>query len=212
MEYSAVIVAAGKGTRMNLGYNKVYYKLDGQPILETTMDIFLNDEDCKQVVVVTNSDDYHKKIATGTTGKVVLAQGGETRQDSVANGLEAVICDTVFIHDGARPFLAKESLDALKEVMQSEDAACLMVPCTDTIKRVEGDYVVETIPRTVLRAAQTPQCFKTELILSCMEQAKAEGFIGTDDCSLVEKYSHTKVRVVEGTFENKKITTPEDIK
>lgn len=212
IEYSAVIVAAGLGTRMNLGYNKVYYEIDGHPILETTMDIFLKDDDCKQVVVVTNSDDYHKSIAEGTTGKVVLAKGGATRQESVSNGLEAVICDVVFIHDGARPYLAKESLAALKEAMETEQAVCLMVPCKDTIKRVEGDYIVETIDRNVLRAAQTPQCFKTDLIRTCMEKAWEENFIGTDDSMLVEKYSDVKVRVVEGTFENKKITTPEDLK
>ena len=176
------------------------------------MDIFLNDPDCKQIVVVTNSDDYHKSVSEGTTGKVVIAKGGETRQESVTNGLEAVICDYVFIHDGARPFLAKESLEHLKEAMEVEDAACLMVPCKDTIKRVEGDYIVQTIPRQELRAAQTPQCFKTELIRTCMAQANEEGFLGTDDCMLVERYSDVRIRVVEGTFENKKITTPDDLK
>ena len=212
MEYSVVIVAAGKGTRMMLGYNKVYYQTDGQSILERTMKLFEEDEDCRQVIIVTDTDEFHKKIAIESNGKIVLAQGGETRQDSVHNGLKTVISDIVFIHDGARPFLAKESLEALKKAMETEEAACLLVPCTDTMKRVEGDYIVETIPRNELMAAQTPQCFKTQLIIDCIHQADEEHFIGTDDCMLVEKYSDVKIRVVEGTPENIKITTPEDLK
>ncbi len=212
MEYSAVIVAAGSGARMNLGYNKVYYKINGVPILQMAMSLFIWDEDCKQIVVVTDNRDYHEHIKENASGKIMIAKGGETRQDSVANGLEAVISDKVMIHDGARPYLDEETLMAVKRELEQEEAVCVMVPCTDTIKRVEGDYIVETIPRVELRAAQTPQAFSTDLIRSCMKKAQEDHYVGTDDCSLVEKYSDVKIKIVEGTFENKKITTMEDLK
>lgn len=212
MEYSVVIVAAGSGARMNLGYNKVYYKINGVPILQMAMSLFIWDEDCKQIVVVTDNHDYRTHIKDNAKGKVVIAKGGETRQDSVANGLEAVICDKVMIHDGARPYLDEETLMAVKRELETEEAVCVMVPCTDTIKKVEEGYIVETIPRNTLMAAQTPQAFSTDLIRTCMKRAQEDHFIGTDDCSLVEKYSTTPIKIVEGTFENKKITTLEDLK
>lgn len=211
MNYSAIIVAAGSGTRMHLGYNKVYAKLaDGRSILSHSLSLFEKDEDCKQIILVTDYELFHSDHPI-LTGKITIARGGNTRQESVANGLGAVLCDTVLIHDGARPFLTKENLEAIKQAMQENDAACLMVPCKDTIKHVENGYVVNTYPRETLLAAQTPQAFRTSLILHCMAKAKEEGYTGTDDCSLVEKYSTIPVKAVLGSYANKKITTPEDL-
>lgn len=212
MEYSAVITAAGSGTRMQLGYNKVYYRLDGKTILERSLETFLNDEDCKQIVIVTDCVTYHKELPHMLQGKIVLCEGGETRQESVSNGVAAALCDVVMIHDGARPYVSKENIDALKETMKEEEACCLMVPCKDTIKVVKDGYIEETLVRDALRAAQTPQVFKTDLYLSCVEKAKQDNFVATDDCSLVEKYSDVKIKVVEGSYENLKVTTPEDVK
>lgn len=211
MEYSAVIVAAGSGSRMHLGYNKAYYPMkDGRTILDHTLDVFREDPDCRQIVVVTDSVMFRDHIQQ--TGQITLAAGGGTRQESVCHGLMAVLCDTVFIHDGARPFLSKECLEDLKKAMEKEQAACLMVPCKDTIKHVEDDYIVETYERSTLRCAQTPQAFRTELILACMQKAAQEQYTGTDDCSLVERYSGVKIRAVAGSYENYKITTPEDLR
>ena len=212
MEYTALIVAAGAGTRMGLGYNKAYYRMeDERTILEHTMDVFLADEDCKEIVVVTDSEDYYHYTGPDTIGKIVIVQGGKTREDSVWNGMKAVLCDTVFVHDGARPFLPDECLQKLKQVMETEEAACLMVPCKDTIKIVNGDRIEKTLPRETLMAAQTPQAFRTELLMECMEKARAEGFAATDDCSIVEHCSDVKIAVVEGSYANKKITTAEDL-
>lgn len=213
MEYCALIVAAGSGTRMKLGFNKVYALTPaGKTILETTMSVFLDDPDCRNVIIVTDADEYRRHHPLLFNGRISIAKGGATRQESVHNGLQAVITPYVFIHDGARPYLDRESLERLKEAMKTERAALLTVPCKDTIKEVIDGYVVSTPDRSLLQAAQTPQAFETELIISCMEKAIAEGFTGTDDTSLVERYADVRVKAVEGSYANIKITTPEDLK
>jgi 2-C-methyl-D-erythritol 4-phosphate cytidylyltransferase len=212
MKYSTVIVAAGKGQRMKLGYNKVYARLDdGRTILEHAMDIFLNDEDCVQITVVTAAQDYYHNVKGRWPGKITLARGGETRQQSVSNGLNTVIGEAVMIHDGARPFLDRESLERLKKVLETEDAALLCVPCKDTIKVVTDGYITETPDRNTLMNAQTPQAFRTELLVECMRKAAEDGFTGTADTSLVERYSSARVKAVEGSYANIKITVPEDL-
>lgn len=197
---------------MKLGYNKVYAELkDGRGILDTTVSVFLNDPDCEQIVIVTDIQDYllHHGIMNG---KITLCKGGSSRQESVHNGLLAVTMDHVMIHDGARPFIEQEELDALKETLETQDACLLMVPCKDTIKKVIDGFVAETYDRSTLMAAQTPQAFKTSLIRRCMKRAIDEGFTGTDDASLVERYSTVRIKAVEGSYSNIKITTPEDLK
>lgn len=212
MKYSTVIVAAGKGQRMNLGFNKVYAKLsDGRTILEHAMDIFLADEDCLQITVVTDAQEYYHNVKGRWPGKITIAEGGETRQQSVKNGLDTVIAENVFIHDGARPYLDKESLQRLKQTMETAPAALLCVPAKDTIKVVMDGIITQTPDRNTLMNAQTPQAFRTSLLLECMAKAIQEGFTGTDDTSLIERYSNEKVRAVEGSYANIKITTPEDL-
>ena len=213
MKYSALIVAAGSGSRMGLGFNKVYAKLpDGEMILEKTIHVFMQDEECAQVVLVTDPHEYEERINKRFDGRIVICNGGATRQESVHNGLAAVISPVVMIHDGARPYLSQDNLHDLKQAMETEQAALLTVPCKDTIKKVIDGYVVETYDRSTLAAAQTPQVFRTELIMNCMEQAVRDGYTGTDDASLVEKYSNVKVKAVTGSYANCKITTPEDLK
>ena len=213
MEYSALIVAAGSGTRMGLGFNKVYAKLnDGETILEKTINVFMRDPECDQVIVVTDPCEYRKRMTKRFPGKIVLCTGGRTRQESVNSGLQAVMGKIVMIHDGARPYLSQKNLNDLKQAMTTEQAALLTVPCKNTIKKVVDGYVVETYDRATLAAAQTPQVFNTELILQCMKKAISDGYTGTDDASLVEKYSDVKVKAVKGSYENFKITTPSDLK
>lgn len=212
MNYSALICAAGSGTRMHLGYNKVYAKLEsGLSILDTTISVFDEDTDCTQIVVVTDLETFqeNQKIKSN---KIVVVEGGATRQESVYHGLLAVNNEYVMIHDGARPYLTSQNLQDLKETLENEDACLLMVPCKDTIKRVINGYVETTYDRSTLMNAQTPQAFKTSLIIDCTKQAIQDNFVGTDDASLVEKYSDVKVKAVEGSYSNIKITTIEDLK
>ena len=115
------------------------------------------------------------------------------------------------VHDGARPYLSGKELSALKQAMKTEQAACLAVAVKDTIKQIRGDYILHTPLRKTLVAAQTPQAFKTELLFSCMQKAIESGYAGTDDCSLVERFSDARIRLVKGSYANRKITTPEDL-
>ena len=212
MEYNAVIVAAGSGTRMGLGYNKVYLELkDGRTVLETTISVFEADPECTQIIVVTDSNEYLSRYSERMHGRITLVHGGSTRQESVSNGLMAVITGYVMIHDGARPYLSEECLQRLKEALEKNDAALLCVPCKDTVKYIKDGVVGGTYPRETLIAAQTPQAFRTDLILSCMKKAEEEGWTGTDDCSLAERYSDARIIPVEGSYANIKITTPEDV-
>ena len=213
MEYTALIVAAGSGTRMGLGYNKVYAPLkDGQPILFHTMKVFQEDPDCHQLVIVTDSWSFMAHWKGTLPKETVYVHGGASRLESVRNGLHAVECPYVFVHDGARPYIDRSCVDALKKALETEDAAILMVPCKDTIKVVKDGYVVKTLDRSTLMAAQTPQAFKTDLLTKCLDAAVKDGCQVTDDVSAVEKYSHVKVKVVEGSYQNFKITTPEDLR
>lgn len=209
MDYSAVIVAAGKGTRMNLGYNKVYYKIDDRCILEHTIEAFKNDLDCKEIIVVCDLDDFKKYI---DDSNVILVEGGLTRSDSVYNGLKKVSFPYVMIHDGARPYVSKKILDDVKTCLQDNDACVVMVKCKDTIKRVIDGKVELTYDRSTLMQAQTPQAFKTSEILACYKKAIEDKAITSDDASVFELYGSKPVMVVEGSYDNIKITTIEDIK
>ncbi len=212
MKYSAVIVAAGVGQRMKLGFNKAYAKLStGKTIIETTVEVFLQDPDCKQIVLVTDMEDPYSKQLSAQYGRLVVARGGATRQESVYSGLKGTLCDYVLIHDGARPYVSLELIERIKRALETEKAALLAISSKDTVKRVKDGYVLETYPRSELILAQTPQGFETDLILECYKKAKKEGYLATDDASLVEYYSDVPVKIVEGSPSNFKITTPDDL-
>ena len=213
MKYSAVIVAAGVGQRMKLGFNKAYAKLStGKTIIETTVEVFLQDPDCKQIVLVTDMEDPYSKQLSAQYGRLVVARGGATRQESVYSGLKGTLCDYVLIHDGARPYVSLELIERIKMALETEKAALLAISSKDTVKRVKDDYVLETYPRSELMLAQTPQGFETDLILECYKKAKKEGYLAIDDASLVEYYSDVPVKIVEGSPSNFKITTPDDLR
>ena len=213
MEYTALIVAAGNGSRMGLGYNKMLYKFqDGKTILETTVSIFMKDKRCTQIIIVGTAYDRGEYALLLKDITYTFVLGGETRQESVFHGLKEVSNKYVMIHDGARPWLSMECLDRLVQTLHSEAACLLMVPVKDTIKQVKDGVIVQTFNRDTLWQAQTPQAFLTRLILDCHEKASANCIAATDDAQLVELCSDTPVFVVEGSYENLKVTTIEDIK
>lgn len=213
MNYSVIIVANGTGSRMNLGFNKVYAKLkDGKTILRHSLELFINDKECKDIIVVTSADDFHEAWDEFWPGKIMIARGGATRQESVFNGLEIAREDYVLVHDAARPYLEKNDLEALKDTLNNHEACILGVPCKDTIKKVKEGAIEETYIREELYAAQTPQAFKRELLVKCYKKAMEDNYLGTDDSSLVERYSKTKVKLVVGSYTNIKITTEDDLR
>ena len=209
MDYSCVIVAAGKGSRMNLVYNKAYYMLDDKCILEHTIKAFKDDHDCKEIIVVCDIDDFKAHIKDDD---VILVSGGATRSDSVYNGLQKVSYEYVMIHDGARPYVSSKILDDTKQCLSKHNACLAMVDCKDTIKKVVDNKVVKTYVRSTLKNAQTPQSFKTSMIIEAYQKAMADNFVATDDASIYEVYGKDDVYVIEGSYDNIKITTIEDIK
>lgn len=214
MNYSVIILAAGKGTRTNLDYNKVFYTFDDkETLIVKTLRPFLSDLDCKQVIMVIGENEQESfQQVIPKDERIVYIHGGATRQESVQQGLTLVKEERVMIQDGARCFLSPEEIKRCKEGLQSERACLLMVPAIDTIKVVENGYVVSTPKRATLYAAQTPQCFETALIKACYEQGRKEGWSASDDASLVERYSDVKVKVIQGEYTNKKVTTTQDLK
>lgn len=212
MKYTALVVAAGSGSRVGLGYNKLLYKFeDGRTILEQSVQIFLQDERCSQVVVVSSSRDMEEFTRLCSAGNVVFVLGGNTRQQSVYNGLKAVKEDIVLIHDGARPWLPKHCIDDMLEALEHDPACLLTVPVKDTIKEVKDGYIKQTLKRSDLKHAQTPQGFVTDLIFKCYRKAMEQGISATDDAQIVELCSDIAVKEVEGSYENIKVTTMDDL-
>lgn len=211
MNYSAIVLCAGKGSRSGLTYNKMLYRFKNKTVYEMTMEIFLNDERCKQIVVVTKEEELDDLKKLISSKKIDYVFGGKERQDSVYNGLQVVKEDYVLIHDGARPYLKKENIDDILACLNKNDACLLVVPVKDTIKVCIDGNIVKTLPREQLVQAQTPQAFKTELIKRCYQKGKDENYIATDDASLVEYFENIEVKAVLGSYSNIKITTPDDL-
>ena len=211
MDYSAIILCAGSGKRTGLGYNKMFFKMDDETVYEKSVKIFLNDERCKQIIIVSKMEERDDFKNLLNEERMVFVNGGKERQDSVFEGLKAVNQDYVMIHDGARPYVSQELLDRIVDTLSSCDACLPMVRCKDTIKRVVDGKVVNTLKREELYQAQTPQSFKTALIIKAHDYAKVHQVSVTDDASMVEIMGEN-VYVVEGDYDNIKITTKEDLR
>ena len=212
-----IILAAGKGKRMGSPINKQYLSLKGKPLLFYTLMAFSRCNLIDDIVIVTgeNEIDYCKteiveKYEINKVSQIV--KGGQERQHSVLNGLLAAKgCDIVLIHDGARPFIDYSIIeDGIKFAKLYGACTCGVTP-KDTIKIKNHDgFLVETLDRKFLVNIQTPQCFKYDLILNCHKKLLEEGSCVTDDTMVVEKYGN-KVFLYEGSYNNIKITTPEDL-
>lgn len=215
----AIIVAAGKGLRMQNSRRKQYIMLEGKPILAHTLRAFNRCDPIDQMIVVLPVEDLefcHREImpAAGVNKKFELVIGGIRRQDSVYNGLSAIKSNEglVLIHDGVRPFVRQEHLLACIEGAQKQGACILGLPAFDTVKQVNAsNEIVQTRSRDTLWLAQTPQTFEVKLIKEAHARAKQDNFSGTDDASLVERIG-TTVKIIPGSRSNIKITHPEDLK
>lgn len=213
MFYSVVLPCAGIGSRMNLGYNKLLLKMaNGRTVLENTLQVFIDDKRCREIILAIGENDKEVIETLVSDRRIVLVLGGATRQESVYHGLLACHEDYVLIHDGARPFLKSEAISRILQCLETNNACLLMVPTKDTIKVVENGVVKYTPKRETLFQAQTPQAFKTSLLLEAFNQANAQGFVGTDDASIMEAFGKEPVYLVEGDYDNIKITTPEDLR
>lgn len=216
----ALIPAAGMGKRMGASINKQYLALGGLPIVARTLSVFEQADCIDAIYLVIPADEIpfcreHVVAACGFRKVVEIVPGGKERQNSVMNGLNAIARqaapdDVVVIHDGVRPFITRDLLRESIDVARSFDGALVAVPAKDTIKSVRDGVVVSTPPRETLWQAQTPQAFRFGRIHAAHLAAEREGFMGTDDASLVER-DGGRIRIVTGDYRNIKITTPEDL-
>lgn len=215
MTYEVIIPAAGEGKRMGAGKNKLFIELNNIPVIVHTLRVFEDDPRCGRIILTINMEEKEQFQALfkkyGIQKVAHLVAGGAERQQSVANGVAYAREDgIVLVHDGARPFIGQEMIARLVEQAKDVGAAVVAVPVKDTIKRVEDNFVTKTVERSSLWAVQTPQAFRSALLRRAHEQAVEVSFHGTDDASLVENIGE-KVTVVEGSYDNIKLTTPEDI-
>lgn len=214
---SAVIVCAGRGKRMKSDINKVYMSVGGKAVLQLTMEKFMSLDEIDELVVVISRDDEELfaeiKKDIDSPKPVKVAYGGAERRDSVYSGLKLVdpACDIVLIHDGARPFVEKSDIIKSIECAKESGACALAVRVKDTVKLADDEGFVESTPeRDRLWAVQTPQTFSYKLIMEAYSRAVDIGLLATDDCMVAESAGY-RVRLVEGSYENIKLTTPEDM-
>ncbi|MCA1066433.1 2-C-methyl-D-erythritol 4-phosphate cytidylyltransferase [Rossellomorea sp. AcN35-11] len=214
MEYEVVIPAAGQGKRMKAGKNKLLLELNGCPVIIHTLRVFEGDTHCKGIYLAIHPSErpvFEGLINRfGITKVVKLVDGGEERQHSVYNALLEVDHEIVLVHDGARPFIKESTIYQLVEKTYATGAAIAAVPVKDTIKKVLDGEVEETIERSSLWMVQTPQAFRVSVLKRAHKEAEQDGYLGTDDASLVER-SDVEVAVVESDYDNIKLTTPEDL-
>lgn len=218
MKMAALILAAGRGRRMGTAESKPYLLLAGEPIVCHTLRVFERSPFIDEIVLVAGKDELalarssvvdpfqFRKIST-------VVAGGIKRQDSVWEGLRAIRgdCEVVMVHDGVRPFISEQLLEDTGRAAESFGAVTVAVPVKDTIKTVSPQgQVLKTLDRSTLWAIQTPQAFRRAILEKAFQKAIDDGFYATDDAALVERLGE-RVTIVEGSYENIKITTPEDL-
>lgn len=209
MKITAVIVAAGRGTRMGADKNKVFLELSGKTILENTVEVFENCGLINEIVVVTNDIEECKSLLIGFKKVKSIVAGGSTRQESVKNGLSSTTCDIVVIHDGARALIREQEISETILAAEKYGAAAVGVKCKDTLKKADKNgFIAGTVDREFIYNIQTPQVFKFKEIKRMHSLAEDKSF--TDDCALAESFG-TRIKIVDGSYDNIKITTPEDL-
>ncbi len=211
---TAVIVAAGNATRMG-EIDKITCPIAGVPVIGRSISAFEKSECIDNIVLVLRQDivnEVQNLVAQNGFKKVTdLVEGGDTRAESVKRGITACGTDTdiVLIHDGARPLVSQEIIESVKEAVELYGAAAPAVPLKDTVKIVDSSgKIIETPNRSSLVAIQTPQGFLMSSYKTALDENTDSSI--TDDCQLLERTGKT-VYVVDGSYENIKITTPEDV-
>jgi len=225
MKTCAVVLAAGQGKRMNANVAKQYLLLKEKPVLFYSLSAFEKSEVDEIVLVVGAGEiDYCRReiVEQYRFQKVkAIVQGGAQRYHSVANGLKACgRCDVVLIHDGARPFVNDGIIQRAIDGAEKYQACIVGMPVKDTIKIASGDHYIESTPdRNYVWMIQTPQAFRYNLIAPAYEKLleqedvlRRKGVNITDDAMVAEYFTGQKIKIVEGSYQNIKITTPEDLK
>ncbi|MGA7886599.1 MAG: 2-C-methyl-D-erythritol 4-phosphate cytidylyltransferase [Acidobacteriaceae bacterium] len=226
MRVFVILPAAGLGTRMAPGHAtqtapKQFLELAGVPILIHTLRAFAAVPEVSSIVVAVRATEMERLSAQvqehGFEKQVRVVEGGDTRQESVWHALRSLECDDddiVLVHDAVRPLIEPAVIRRTIEAVEKHSAAIVGLPAMDTIKQVErtadGAIVTATIPREYIVQAQTPQGFRCGLLRKAFAEAESDGFVGTDEASVVER-AGTQVFVVPGSAANLKITQPGDL-
>jgi 2-C-methyl-D-erythritol 4-phosphate cytidylyltransferase len=221
MQVFAILPAAGLGTRMAGPQPKQFLSLDGVPILIHSLRAFAAVQRVTAIYVAVRKTELERVEAEvaeyGFADRVHVVEGGDNRQESVVNALAAVPAeadDLVLVHDAVRPLIDTATIDRTIDAVAEYGAAIVGLPAVDTIKQVErtahGALITATIPREFIVLAQTPQGFRYGLLQKAMNEATADGFVGTDEASVVER-AGLPVAVVHGSQVNLKITQPGDL-
>ncbi|MFP2770888.1 2-C-methyl-D-erythritol 4-phosphate cytidylyltransferase [Oceanisphaera sp. KMM 10153] len=210
--YTAVVPAAGIGSRMAAGIPKQYLPLGGSTVLEQTLARLLNHPAIGRVIVATaEQDPWFERLASARHPRILRVIGGRERADSVLNALAHVKTDWVLVHDAARPCLHRADLDAVLAAGRQSQGALLACRVRDTMKRGDGRGAIGTsVPRDELWHALTPQCFASAPLRQALSDALAAGCAITDEASAME-WAGFHPRLVEGRADNIKITRPEDL-
>lgn len=218
----AVIVAAGRGKRMNSPVAKQFLQIGGKPLFVRSLEVFAAHPGISRIQLVVPPEyvDFCKSMIPAELRRnsdIRLIPGGKRRQDSVYKGLLALedleepAEKIVLIHDGARPFVTQELISACIDGVFETGACIAATPASDTLKRSDPEHrITGTLPRDGIWLAQTPQAFFIDIIKSAFEKAMADGFLSTDDASLVERTGR-QVKIIEGSLFNIKITAPGDL-
>lgn len=228
---TAVVLAAGSGSRMHSDVPKQYMNLAGKPVLWYSLDTIQRSDVIDDCILVTGSEDLDyarreivEKYGFSKVDRVI--EGGEERYLSVGNALRTVAKRSlaepegyIFIHDGARPFLTEEMLERLAETVEEVHACVAATPSKDTVKIADDQaFAIQTPDRSTVWNVQTPQVFDAAVILTAYERLEArlgrlkeQGIVVTDDAGVVELFTEYKVKMVQGSYRNIKITTPEDM-
>ena len=216
---TAIVLAAGQGKRMHSKIQKQFLEIGGKPILYYSMECFQKSPLIQDIILVTGEDmiSYCQSEIVekyGFTKVCKVTAGGKERYDSVYAGL--LCCqdtDYVYIHDGARPFVTEEMIQRGYEAVKRTNACVMGMPSKDTVKLADpSGYIKETPDRKIVRNIQTPQIFSYDLIRGAYESIRKKDMSNvTDDAMVVEQETGTKILLVEGSYQNIKITTPEDL-
>ena len=216
---TAVVLSAGQGRRMGTSVQKQYIQLDGKEIICHTLETFQQSSVIDDIVLVVGKDQEEycqkelvEKYHFTKVQKIVV--GGEERYHSVFNGLREITHQGyVFIHDGARPFVSEEIMQRAYDAVCRFGASVVGMPAKDTVKIADKEtFISETPNRSFVWQVQTPQVFQIDMVKEAYEKMMKSGYTqATDDAMVVEKMLGKKVKLVEGSYENIKITTPEDL-
>lgn len=216
MSVVAIIPAAGVGIRMGGETPKQFLSLEGVPIFVHTLRKFAASDAIREIYLALRGEDMERAgrdiDREHFLKPVRMVQGGSTRQQTVARALAEVPPPTevVVVHDAVRPFIELEMIRRVTEAAQRDGAAILGIPSVDTVKQIERQTILGTLPRERIMLAQTPQAFRYSILQEAFARAEADGFLGTDESSLVERLGQS-VTVLMGSDRNIKITKPSDL-